>query len=274
MTEMNKALMDKLRKLIAHEKSAREIGSLAEAEAFASKIQELMDEYKIGMSDVEFADREATEPIDFSDYSGPKGWKGGSGRRQYWTMSLARAIANANECQVVCGHGNRFCFVGRTSNREFCVVLFQYFFELGGELCEKACERNKNDEYELFNEQYDSYGEEWDGARKASKFRHWMKDYNKSWKAGFADAISTRLSIAQQKRDAAATKTGTIIHLRKDVLAVKSFMDDQEGFHKVHTGNRVVRADGYETGKRTGNSVNMTPHRLKPSRSSRLLLGA
>ena len=35
-------VIDKLRKLIEHEKSARHIGSVAEAESFAARIQELM----------------------------------------------------------------------------------------------------------------------------------------------------------------------------------------------------------------------------------------
>lgn len=46
------AIKDKLRKLIAKEASAREIGNLAEAEAFASKIQELMIDYELEMDDI------------------------------------------------------------------------------------------------------------------------------------------------------------------------------------------------------------------------------
>lgn len=45
-------IKEKLRKLIAMEASAREIGNQAEAEAFAAKIQQLMIEYELEMDDL------------------------------------------------------------------------------------------------------------------------------------------------------------------------------------------------------------------------------
>jgi len=48
------AMMTTLRKLITHEKSARSIGSIEEAESFAAKIQELMFKHKLAMTDVEY----------------------------------------------------------------------------------------------------------------------------------------------------------------------------------------------------------------------------
>ena len=50
---MNNPIIEKLRKLIAHEKSARSIGNIHEAEAFASRIQTLLDEHKLSMGEVE-----------------------------------------------------------------------------------------------------------------------------------------------------------------------------------------------------------------------------
>ena len=48
-------VIDKLRKIMAHAASAREIGNLAEAEAFAAKAQELLLRHKLDMTEVEFA---------------------------------------------------------------------------------------------------------------------------------------------------------------------------------------------------------------------------
>ena len=42
---MNDSILDKLRKLIRHERSARSIGSVAEADRFAEKIAELRRRY-------------------------------------------------------------------------------------------------------------------------------------------------------------------------------------------------------------------------------------
>ena len=56
-------IIEKLRKLIAHEQSARTIGNIAEAEAFASKIQDLLTAHKLDMSEVDFQARDIE--IDF-----------------------------------------------------------------------------------------------------------------------------------------------------------------------------------------------------------------
>ena len=44
--------LEKIRKLIAHQKSAQEMGSLKEAEAFAKKVQNLLDKYNISLEDI------------------------------------------------------------------------------------------------------------------------------------------------------------------------------------------------------------------------------
>jgi hypothetical protein len=49
---MRSAIIETLRKLIEHEKSANMIGSFAEAEAFAAKFQELMLTHNLTMADL------------------------------------------------------------------------------------------------------------------------------------------------------------------------------------------------------------------------------
>lgn len=49
---LNHRITEKIRKLIAHEQSARSINSLPEADAFAAKIQSLCDEYRVGLLEV------------------------------------------------------------------------------------------------------------------------------------------------------------------------------------------------------------------------------
>lgn len=51
----------KIQKLLTHERSAREIGSTAEADAFAAKASELLRKYKLSMSDVELAKQRELE---------------------------------------------------------------------------------------------------------------------------------------------------------------------------------------------------------------------
>lgn len=52
------SVMELLAKLMRHEQSAREVGSLAEAEAFASKVQAMLTKHKLEMSEIKFEERE------------------------------------------------------------------------------------------------------------------------------------------------------------------------------------------------------------------------
>jgi Protein of unknown function (DUF2786) len=49
---MRSAIIETLRKLIEHEKSANAIGNFAEAEAFAEKFQKLMQAHNLTMADL------------------------------------------------------------------------------------------------------------------------------------------------------------------------------------------------------------------------------
>lgn len=60
---MNKSIIEKLRKLIRHERSAREIGSIAEAEAFAERIQSLCDEYNLSISEIDIDEINSTNRL-------------------------------------------------------------------------------------------------------------------------------------------------------------------------------------------------------------------
>lgn len=251
-------VLDLLNKLIQHQKSAEAIGSLEEAQAFAAKIQELMDVHKIQMSDVDFHVREVEEPFGFSEYSGPEAYSGGAGKRQLWTQRLATAIADANECDIILGAGNRFSFVGRTSNRELCVVVFKYLFDLAAEMADKAVIRDKDQQQYEFQEWYAKYGYKDIGAG----FRHWIKNYRKSWLNGFATSIQKRLRESTKMRNAAATSTGAMVHIRKDDLALRTWFDDatKKWPRRKNYSSGGSNSAAYEAGKSAGSAVNLTPH--------------
>lgn len=253
-------VLDLLNKLIQHQKSAEAIGSVAEAQAFAAKIQELMDVHKIEMSDVDFHVREVEEPFGFSEYSGPEAYSGGAGKRQLWTQRLATAVADANECDIILGSGNRFSFAGRTSNRELCVVVFKYLFELAVEMADKAVIRDKDQQQYEFQEWYAKYGYKDIGAG----YRHWMKNYRKSWLNGFATSVQSRLRESTKARNAAATATGAMVHIRKDDIALRNWFDavtsGPSWRHSKNQSSSGSNHGAYEAGKSAGSAVNLTPH--------------
>lgn len=90
-------IIDKLAKMLRHQESAKAIGSIAEAEAFATRIQELLDKHKLEMSDIQFSEQEAAEPIDY-DVIAPRhlGIKE-ERKRVEWQEDLAMSIAHSND---------------------------------------------------------------------------------------------------------------------------------------------------------------------------------
>ena len=54
---MENKILEKIKKLIRHKESAEKIGSISEAEAFAVKIQKLLNEYNISLSDIDLEER-------------------------------------------------------------------------------------------------------------------------------------------------------------------------------------------------------------------------
>ena len=270
-------IIEKLRKLIAHEQSARSIGNLHEAEAFASKIQSMLDEYKLSMDEIAYSQREVDEPIDWEpvtadeiDHTETYGTKR---LKTHWQQQIAQAVARSNSCTLVNATGNKgkIFFVGRTTDRQLCKMLYIYLVELGEELCEKAAKEDVTVQRDRFNAEKYGYGPgrdvpTWD----AVAFRGWMKDYRKSWRRGFSDAIAARLKEAHDETEVKAAGTCALVHMKKDALAVKEFLQ-----HKVHrgAGNRVSGSniDGYARGKSTGGAVALTPNRFAPRPSGKVV---
>lgn len=270
-------IVDKLRKLIAHEKSARSIGNLHEAEAFAARIQEMLEEHKLGMDEIEYAEREAGEPIDWEPVDASEiDHKEVYNRKRlkvYWQQQLAMTIAAVNGCEIVNASGfkgSRFFFVGRTSDRQLCKILYIYLVELGEELCMKAAKEDVHVQREKFcldRGLTDYEVPSW----CAVAFRGWMKDFRKSWRLGFADAVCHRLNEMHRQAMVKGEGTTAMIHIKKDALALKEYL---EGKIKKGTGSRRSGSnpDGYARGKSTGSAVALTPNRFKATTDKARLL--
>lgn len=284
-----KAIIEKLRKLIMHEQSARTIGNVAEAEAFASKIQDLLTAHKLGMSDVEFDARDANEPVGYErvDYTEIRG--AGHQMKVFWILELAGAVARVNGCEslVMMPHrrarsARSIAFVGRTSDRELAKIVFIYLAELCEELAAKSTKEERDEQAVQFLERNNLPIPFWiDREQRTaatiippyakSVFRKWMANYTESWKTGFSSAVSKRLDARYSETLAASGKGGALVHIKKDALAVKEFLSGENVRQApVRTSST---ADGYEAGQSMGESVNLSPNRFDGAkgRASRLL---
>lgn len=89
-------VIDKVQKLHAHAESAKKIGNEAEAQAFAAKVQELLTQYKLSMSDVEFARRDDEDPIDQAEVNLTKHGFRTKQVRIEWQEMLAAVIGRSS----------------------------------------------------------------------------------------------------------------------------------------------------------------------------------
>lgn len=196
MTEKH---IDKLRKLIAHEQSARKIGSIDEAEVFATTIQEWLTRHKLTLEEVAAeAELIAGDEGIGSERATPR-----SARRIYWQEDLASGIAKSNSCEIVVlsdympgvsyrrtfprrryvyrsRYSHSILFVGRKADREICLELFEYFTKLAVDLAHQAAEANKDSVW-FKKFEFDPY---WRAAR--------TREFKQGFLAGFAESIKKR----------------------------------------------------------------------------------
>lgn len=263
-----KKVIELLRKLVSHEKSARTVGNIHEAEAFAARIQTLLSEHKLGMTDVEFAEREAGEPIDW-EYVDPA-VVGFHGKRAKvaWQVFIANAIASANTCETVLANGNKLYFVGRTTDRELCRVFFLYLLEMAKQLAETDAITNMDEQRRLFKKErgFQFY-------YPPRRFLAWMFDYRKAWYNGFSMTVGERLEQKAKEAEKAANPNA-IIHISKDRELVKA--EVAENSKPLSYSGRLGRNQAaFQRGAEAGSTIALTPHRFGHSKNrATALLGA
>lgn len=223
-----------IQKLIAHEKSARDIGNQAEAEAFATKIAALLAQHKLEMSEVEYKAQEIENPFG-------TGWskKAGGSSTPQWRMSLAQAIANAFFCHISYStRGNQITFYGRNSDRKAAIEMYETLSDTGVYLAKK----------------------EWKLSSLSSMFRFNSGPaaiaWRKSFLRGFADGISRRLRDQYHITEGKANATGTGIILREKAAlqAYVATFKFREGAARKSSG---FNADAYTRGLEHGSTAGL-----------------
>lgn len=258
---MDNPIINKLAKMLRHQESAREIGSIAEAEAFATRIQELLDKHKLGMSDIQFVEQGAAEPIDEERVSADKLGVKYESKRIEWQEDLACAIARANDCEtLISNHSNSAFFVGRKSDRETCITLLRYFIGLIVEMSEKAAAEAKDNERQSLKQKL---GRWYSGA----ELRWRMCDFRRSYCAGASDAIQRRLYEQLRKREKQLKKqentSPALIHLRNTKEAISQFLEDKfkdrkPSRAKENIDDQTGHWDAYAEGQKAGESIALT----------------
>lgn len=140
----NQNILDKLRKLIEHEKSARDIGSLHEADAFAQKISELCELYRIAIADVPEEKPAEAKPADdiWIKKWDPDEVNGRKRRQSNWQREMAMGIAYGHFCELLIYRGsNKVAFVGLSNDVETASAMMTILCRAAISSCDTARRR-------------------------------------------------------------------------------------------------------------------------------------
>ncbi len=232
MTE-RETILSRLRKMIAHEESARTIGSVKEAEAFAENITRLLATHKLSMSEVEFFEHVEAEPVEREVFRHHEHGLKSSRKRIWWQEELADIVAKANQCRILVRQGsNTVTFVGRTTDRQ--VTAYQYAMLV------RAVSQEADRSY-----------------RKA----HWKAETGYRYKASFIEGalggIRDRLYTAERGARRGASEEA-LVRVNTTSGAVDAFIDkNTSGRVGGMGGQGGGSGSGYEAGRSFGQGMNL-----------------
>lgn len=116
-------ILQLIRKLIAHEESARKIGSVQEAEAFAARIQSLCDRYRLRLADL--SAEELDEHVNDEFWTHQNLGRKAQQRSAPWIDLLAVAVAKGHACRVIGTQGQcKFRFTGVQADAAVASAMF------------------------------------------------------------------------------------------------------------------------------------------------------
>lgn len=228
---MNEKIIDRLRKLIRHEKSARKMGSIKEAELFLDKIQEELDKHNLSMSEIDIREQGIDVEQEYRNVCFKREWK----------RLLVQSIAQVNSCQSIYD-SPRMIIVGIKQDREIVYELFSYFSELGEHLATLASKSVKKEEGYI-----------------PSKFKG-------SFMLGYAVTLSWRFRDRHREAMASVEQTSTALVYIGDKLAKsRDFVSNNIPTKKGRMSFNVGNDDAYDDGVKAGKSVNLSDKTIEES---------
>jgi hypothetical protein len=230
-------LLDKIRKLHAMAQSAAHVGNDAEAQAFAAKVQALLVEHKLSLSDLDMELVEKQDPMG-TDYV-----RSNEGKRAQtaWIVNLAGIVARAHFSRILLAKGSDYIvFVGRESDRKIAAFVFETLRRFADQRSDKEARAFRRNLRKQVGATY--------GANK---------DFRAAWLDGFNRRIAERYRDEERERERAAKVAGTaLIRLDQADTQVQAYVDQIAGKGYVNVRGRAsANQAGREAGYRAGNEA-------------------
>lgn len=257
-TSRNETLQ-KIKKLLNHAESAREIDSEAEALAFQQKAEELMAQHKISSAEVAGVELDEQDPIirrrlDPSDYDDRDIRR--TRERRGWEQILGSAVADAHYCQQIITTGSNVrWFVGRETDTEIAEYVF---FRLV-----KFAQAEATREYGRQRRAAKKAGEPFNG-----------NGFKTSFRMAFAHTVANRYAKMEREREERLEDEGkstALVHLRDEKEKVREWMDKNLDLRSGKgTSARASNLQGAVAGQRAGRNVDLNANGVGGSDQGRL----
>lgn len=234
--EKNQKIIDKIIKMMEKAESAKEIGSIAEAETFAAKAQDLLAKYNLSKSDL--TKEEAAAEIIHIEM--PSKVPGIGGRSSFNIMAV---IARFNWCQAYTygkSSANKMIMIGSPENIEVCQYIHSTVMA--------AFMRVGKVEYKEYKENFT-----WDQNPRTGKpvgFDTFMRTFLK----GASDGLHLKLK-AEREEFMKNNDSSTAI-IRTNEVVIQDYVTEKWG--GTGRGRRTSYSnagDAYSAGKKAGQNV-------------------
>lgn len=216
-------IIQKIKKLHIKAENAKNIGSEAEANAFAQKVQEMLNKHKLDMSVLQFQDH-AKAVIERVSVDWPSYGHEFKDREEPWLAALLNIIARHNQCIIITyKRSNRMLLYGRKIDIESVDYLIKTLLPMARLLG-----------YRAYHKIYEEIRPLDPDERKRI-----LKGYKESWKLGFVTGIREAIDEARRTAEAQST-SGALVRLDSLIEHV---------FNKVREDNPGITTSA---SKRTG----------------------
>jgi hypothetical protein len=241
MTKEN--VIEKLKKIKAMADGAAAIGSEEEAQAFAEKLQKMLFEHKLEMTDLEFEQFEKEQPvtthrINYEQYPEIRL----RSTRVEWIEKLASIVARAHFCRIlVHPKSSRITLVGRKNDVEICEYMLITL--------QRAVEKiSKTAVYQYMLE----------CKRERMPLEHGFRE---TFILAFIDRLMKRFD---EERRVFTSDCTALVRVNNSEVAVAAFMKSMRTKSASRLSNHVTwNSEGHRRGQAAADAVNLRANVMK-----------
>lgn len=238
MSEENKAIDPKLiariQKMYAMAESAKEVGSLAEADSFMNGVMTTLAANNLDMSVLSIDMKNLTDPMgkQFFYGVGKNGRASVDSRKTLeWITDLGFAVAGAHYCECHWHPGSNYLtFYGRESNRRVAVQMFGYLRDMA----EKGA--------------WAAHAAEFNRRQKEGESQAGLTDHRLSWLEGFVHEVARRYRAMRERVEKDNSMALVLVSVRKEAQDFASSKMTKKEYEAFKLAPGVTLNDGQRVG--------------------------